>query len=105
MINKITKIKIKIDSFNYEQLIFSCNKIINIVQNVANSTSVVALPSHKRIYCVLRSPHVNKASREHFQLKTHKRLLQIYHDSELDVFSLLSNLEVPPGVFYRICIL
>jgi small subunit ribosomal protein S10 len=105
MINKITKLRIKIDSFNHDQLISSCNKIINIVQDVSNYSSVVALPSHKRIYCVLRSPHVNKASREHFQLKTHKRLLQISHDSEIDVFSLLSNLEVPPGVFYRICIL
>jgi small subunit ribosomal protein S10 len=100
-----SKIRVRLESFNHELLVSSCQKIINILQNTPlKSIGVVTLPTHKRIYCVLRSPHVDKDSREHFEVRVHKRILEIYYDSEIEIFDLLSQADLPPGVFYRICL-
>ena len=99
------KIRVRLESFNHELLTSSCQKIINLLQNTSlNSIGVVALPTCKRIYCVLRSPHVDKDSREHFEIRIHKRILEIYYDSEVPIFDLLSEADLPSGVFYRICL-
>jgi len=99
------KIRVRLESFNHELLTSSCQKIINLLQNTSlNSIGVVALPTRKRIYCVLRSPHVDKDSREHFEIRIHKRILEIYYDSEVPIFDLLSEADLPSGVFYRICL-
>jgi small subunit ribosomal protein S10 len=99
------KIRVRLESFNHELLASSCQKIVNLLQNVSlSSIGVVALPTRKRIYCVLRSPHVDKDSREHFEIRIHKRILEIYYDSEVPIFDLLSEADLPSGVFYRICL-
>jgi len=99
------KIRVRLESFNHELLTSSCQKLINLLQNTPlNSIGVVALPTRKRIYCVLRSPHVDKDSREHFEIRIHKRILEIYYDSEVPIFDLLSEADLPSGVFYRICL-
>ena len=99
------KIRVRLESFNYELLNSSCKKIVEILQNTTlDSIGVVALPTKRRIYCVLRSPHVNKDSREHFEIRVHKRILEIYYDAEVPIFDLLSEADLPPGVFYRICL-
>ena len=99
------KIRVRLESFNHELLASSCQKIVNILQNASlSSIGVVALPTRKRIYCVLRSPHVDKDSREHFEIRIHKRILEIYYDSEVPIFDLLSEADLPSGVFYRICL-
>jgi len=100
-----SKIRVRLESFNHELLASSCQKIVNILQNTPlNSMGVVALPTRKRIYCVLRSPHVDKDSREHFEIRVHKRILEIYYDSEVPIFDVLSEADLPAGVFYRICL-
>ena len=99
------KIRVRLESFNHEILVSSCKKIVNILQNPPlHSIGVVTLPTRKRIYCVLRSPHVYKDSREHFEIRIHKRILEIYYDSEVPIFDLLSEVDLPPGIFYRICL-
>jgi small subunit ribosomal protein S10 len=99
------KIRIRLESFNHEILTSSCQKIVNILQsNPLSSVGMISLPTRKRIYCVLRSPHVDKDSREHFEIRIHKRILEIYYDSEVPVFDLLSEADLPAGVFYRICL-
>jgi small subunit ribosomal protein S10 len=99
------KIRVRLESFNHELLASSCQKIVNLLQNtVLSSIGVVSLPTRKRIYCVLRSPHVDKDSREHFEIRIHKRILEIYYDSEVPIFDLLSEADLPSGVFYRICL-
>ena len=99
------KIRVRLESFNHELLNSSCQKIVNILQNSElSSIGMISLPTRKRIYCVLRSPHVDKDSREHFEIRVHKRIIEIYYDSESEVFDLLSNADLPPGVFYRICL-
>ena len=86
------KIRVRLESFNHELLTSSCRKIVDTIQNDnVNNISVVSLPTDKRIYCVLRSPHVDKDSREHFELRIHKRLLEIYYDSTVNIFDLLSK--------------
>lgn len=99
------KIRIRLESFNHELLKTSCQKIIDIIQsNNVDKVGVVSLPTNKRIYCVLRSPHVNKDSREHFEIRIHKRILEIYYDSSVNIFDLLVKSDLPPGVLYRICL-
>jgi small subunit ribosomal protein S10 len=99
---KRTQNSSKIRIFNHEILVSSCQKIVNILQNI-NSIGVIALPTRKRIYCVLRSPHVDKDAREHFEIRVHKRILEIYYDSEVPIFDLLSEADLPLE-FYRICL-
>ena len=99
------KIRVRLESFDHELLVSSCQKIIHILQNIPlKSIGVVTLPTKKRIYCVLRSPHVDKDSREHFEIRVHKRILEIYYDSEVPIFDLLSKADLPSGVFYRLCL-
>jgi small subunit ribosomal protein S10 len=99
------KIRVRLESFNHELLVSSCKKIINILQHTSlNSIGLITLPTHKRIYCVLRSPHVDKDSREHFEIRVHKRILEIYYDSEINIFNLLSEADLPSGIFYQICL-
>jgi small subunit ribosomal protein S10 len=106
MLGKPTeKIRIRLESFNHELLILSCRKIMNILERIdLINLGIVTLPTDKRIYCVLRSPHVDKDSREHFEIRIHKRILEIYYDSTINIFDLLSESELPPGVLYRICL-
>ena len=99
------KIRVRLESFNHELLISSCQKITDILTNISlNSIGMITLPTSKRIYCVLRSPHVDKDSREHFEIRIHKRILEIYYDPEVPIFDLLAELDLAPGIFYRICL-
>jgi small subunit ribosomal protein S10 len=99
------KIRVRLESFNHELLNSSCRKLISLLEtNNDTQYSMVPLPTDKRIYCVLRSPHVNKDSREHFELRVHKRILDIHYDSSVNMFDLLSKSDLPSGVLYRICL-
>ena len=105
-INTNAKIRVRLESFDHELLVSSCQKIVNMLQNTTlNSLGIVTLPTKKRIYCVLRSPHVDKDSREHFEIRVHTRVLEIYYNPELPIFDLLSKADLPSGVFYRLCLL
>jgi|TARA_B110000971_G_scaffold198516_1_gene215178 small subunit ribosomal protein S10 len=57
----------------------------------------IPLPTKKRIYCVLRSPHVNKDAREHFEIRIHTRFLDIY-PSTMDTAHSLININLPSGI-------
>jgi len=104
-IKKTKKIRIRLESFNHELLISSYKKVIKILKNTSvTSLSLVTLPTSKRVYCVLRSPHVNKDSREHFEIRSHKRVLDIFYDSQKPIIDVLSDIDLAPGVFYRICL-
>ena len=99
------KIRVRLESFNHELLTSSCRKLIDLLQtNDVNKFSMVPLPTDKRIYCVLRSPHVDKDSREHFEIRIHKRILDISYDPSVNIFDLLSKSDLPPGILYRICL-
>lgn len=100
-----TKIRVRLESFNHELLTLSCRKLLSILKDSSlTSFGVIPLPTCKRVYCVLRSPHVNKDSREHFEIRIHRRVLDIYYDPEVPVFDFLSKVDLPAGIFYRICL-
>lgn len=102
-LNLTAKIRIRLESFNSELLTSYCQKIIDTIKNNdINYLSLVSLPTKKKIYCVLRSPHVDKDSREHFELRTHRKLLEIYFDPSMNIFNLLAQSDLPAGIIYRI---
>ena len=93
-----TKIRVRLESFNAELLVSSCQKIIDTLGNTSlNSIGMITLPTAKRIYCVLRSPHVDKDSREHFEVRLSKRFIDLKTDSPA-VLNLLLKTELPSGV-------
>ena len=76
----------------------SADKIVKTVKSTgAVITGPIPLPTHRKIFTVLRSPHVNKKSREQFKLNSYKRLLDIYSSSSKTVDALM-KLELPSGV-------
>ena len=99
------KIRVRLESFDHELLVSSCQKIMNSLQDISlNSIGLIPLPTKKRIYCVLRSPHVYKDAREHFEIRIHKRIVDISYDPNIPIFDLLSEINLPSGIFYRICL-
>ena len=97
------KIRIQLESFNYKILVSSCYQIINLIKFYnPDKLSFVTLPTKKRIYCVLRSPHVDKKSREHFEIRTHKRILDVSYNPKVNILELLLKLELPSGILYQI---
>jgi small subunit ribosomal protein S10 len=96
MVNQ--KIRIKLKSFDYNLVDKSAEKIVRTVKSTGAVVSgPIPLPTHKRIYTVLRSPHVNKKAREQFQLCSYKRILDIYSTTAKTVDALM-KLELPSGV-------
>ena len=92
------KIRIKLQSYDHNLVDKSAAKIVKTVKAAGAVVSgPIPLPTHKRIYTVLRSPHVNKKSREQFQLCAHKRLMDIYSSSSNTIDALM-KLELPSGV-------
>jgi len=92
------KIRIKLKSYDHNLLDKSAEKIVKTVKSTGAVVSVpIPLPTHKRIYTVLRSPHVNKKAREQFELCAYKRLMDIYSSSSKTVDALM-KLELPSGV-------
>ena len=92
------KIRIKLKSYDHNLVDKSAEKIVKTVKSTgAVVTGPIPLPTHKKIFTVLRSPHVNKKSREQFQLSSYKRLLDIYSSSSKTIDALM-KLELPSGV-------
>jgi len=92
------KIRIKLRSYDHNLVDKSTEKIVKTVKNSgAVISGPIPLPTEKEIFTVLRSPHVNKKSREQFQLKTHKRVIEIFTPTQKTVDA-LSKLELPSGV-------
>ena len=73
------KIRIRLKAFDRRMLDLSCDKIIQTADTTsASAIGPIPLPTKRKIYCVLRSPHVDKDSREHFETRTHRRIIDIY---------------------------
>jgi len=92
------RIRIKLKSYDHNLVDKSAEKIVKTVKTTGAVVSgPIPLPTHKRIFTVLRSTHVNKKAREQFQLSSHARLLDIYSSSAKTVDALM-KLELPSGV-------
>ena len=92
------KIRIKLKSHDHRLIDRSSENIVKTVKITgAVVNGPIPLPTRKQIFTVLRSPHVNKKSREQFELSTYKRLIDIYSESS-NVVNALMKLELPSGV-------
>lgn len=92
------KIRIKLKSYDHNLVDKSSEKIVKTVKSTgAVVTGPIPLPTKKKIFTVLRSPHVNKNAREQFELNAYKRLLDIYSSSSKTIDALM-KLELPSGV-------
>src|SRR6188474_1825050 len=84
------RIRIKLKSYDHNLVDKSAEKIVKTVKMTgAVINGPIPLPTDKKIYTVLRSPHVNKKAREQFQLCSYKRLLDIYNSSAKTVDALM----------------
>lgn len=92
------RIRIKLKSFDHNLVDKSSEKIVKTVKSTGAVVSgPIPLPTKKKKFTVLRSTHVNKKSREQFELNTYKRLLDIYSSSSKTVDALM-RLDLPSGV-------
>ena len=94
------KIRIKLKSYDYNLVDKSADKIVKTVKSTgAVVTGPIPLPTHKKIFTVLRSPHVNKKSKEHFQFTKYRRMYTV-NFSEKQLYLFLE--QIPNDVEVRI---
>lgn len=92
------KIRIRLKAFEHSSLDQSAKKIVDTARRTgAQVSGPIPLPTKKNVYTILRSPHVNKDSREQFEMRTHKRLIDIIDPTPKTVDALM-RLDLPAGV-------
>ncbi|MGI5901630.1 MAG: 30S ribosomal protein S10 [Desulfitobacteriia bacterium] len=92
------KIRIRLKAFDHKTLDQSAERIVETAKRTgAGISGPIPLPTEKNVYTILRSPHVNKDSREQFEMRTHKRLIDILDPTSKTVDALM-RLDLPSGV-------
>ena len=92
------KIRIRLKGYDHEAVDQSTKLIVDTaLKTGAKVSGPIPLPTECNLYCVIRSPHVNKDSREQFEMRTHKRLVDILEPTSNTVDSLM-RLDLPAGV-------
>lgn len=92
------KIRIRLKAFDHQLLDSSAEKIVETAKRTGALVSgPVPLPTERSVFTVLRSPHVHKDSREQFEMRTHKRLIDILEPTAKTVDALM-RLDLPAGV-------
>jgi small subunit ribosomal protein S10 len=92
------KIRIKLRAYDHQLLDRAAGQIIeHVTRTGARVVGPVPLPTERSIYTVIRSPHKDKDSREHFQMLTHKRLIDI-HEATSKTVQELQRLNLAAGV-------
>lgn len=96
------KIRIKLQAYDYRLLDLSTKEIVETAKRTGSEVSgPIPLPTRREDYTVLRSPHVDKESREQFEIKIHKRILDIINPTAKTIDA-LKKLDLPAGVFVEI---
>jgi small subunit ribosomal protein S10 len=92
------RIRIRLKAFDHRLLDRSVREIVETAKRTgASIKGPIPLPTKINKYCVLRSPHVDKKSREQFEIRTHKRLMDIMEPTQNTVDALM-KLDLPAGV-------
>ncbi|MBC7293049.1 MAG: 30S ribosomal protein S10 [Thermoleophilia bacterium] len=92
------KIRIRLKAYDHELVDKSARSIVETAERTGATVSgPVPLPTEKNVYCVIRSPFKDKDSREHFEIRTHKRLIDIHQPTPKTVDSLM-RMDLPAGV-------
>ena len=97
------KIRIRLKGYDHTLVDLSARSIVDTAQRSGATVSgPVPLPTEKNVYCVIRSPFKDKDSREHFEIRTHKRLIDILQPTPKTVDSLQRLDHLPAGVDIQI---
>ena len=92
------KIRIRLKAYDHKLVDVSAVQIVDTAKRTgARVSGPIPLPTEKSVYTILRSPHVNKDSREQFEMRTHKRLIDILEPTPKTVDSLM-HLDLPAGI-------
>jgi len=92
------KIRIRLKAFDHRLLDQSARKIVETARRTGATVSgPIPLPTERTVITVLRSPHIDKDSREQFEMRTHKRLIDIHEPNQKTVDALM-RLDLPAGV-------
>lgn len=92
------KIRIRLKAYDHELVDKSARSIVETAERTgATISGPVPLPTEKNVYCVIRGPFKDKDSREHFEIRTHKRLIDIHQPTPKTVDSLM-RMDLPAGV-------
>ena len=92
------KIRIRLKAYDHRALDRSVEEIVRTAKRTgALISGPIPLPTKRSLYTVLRSPHVNKKSREQFEMRVHKRLIDI-HNSTPQTVDALMKLDLPAGI-------
>ncbi len=92
------KIRIKLKGYDHELVDRSVEKIVSTAEETrAKISGPVPLPTERKLYTVLRSPHVNKTSMEHFERRIHNRLIDIQEPTS-ETINALMDIELPTGI-------
>ena len=92
------KMRIKLKAFDHVILDQSVAKIVETARRTgADLAGPIPLPTHRQVFTVLRAPNVDKDSREQFEMRIHKRLIDVFEPSE-DITKALMNIDLPAGV-------
>lgn len=95
---KQKKLRIRLKAYDHKVLDASAVKVVETAKKAGALVSgPIPLPTEKAIYTILRSPHVNKDSREQFEMRTHKRLIDVIEPNDKTIAA-LKNLDLPAGV-------
>ena len=95
---KRQRIRVCLKAYDHQLIDSSALKIVETGKRTGASVAgPIPMPTKRRVYCVLRSPHVDKKSREHFEMRTHKRIIDIY-DPTQQTTEELSRMDLPSGV-------
>jgi len=95
---KEVKIRIKLKAYDSRVMDSSCEKIVETaVRTGAEVVGPVPLPTKRELFTVIRGPHIDKRSREQFELRTHKRIIDIKSPTSSTIDS-LSHMSLPAGV-------
>jgi len=98
----LQKIRIKLLAYDHRLLDVSTEEIVDTAKRTgADIAGPIPLPTKREIFTVLRSPHVDKKSREQFQIKTHRRILDIINPTSKTIDA-LKKLDLPAGVYVEI---
>ena len=92
------KIRIKLSAYDHTLIDEACKRIVdNAIKFGAKVSGPIPLPTNREVVTIIRAPHKYKDSREQFEMRTHKRLIDIYSPSAKTVGALM-KLELPAGV-------
>ena len=100
------RIRIRMEGYDHEVLDRTAGEIVQTAKdNGADVHGPIPLPTRIERYTVLRSPHIDRKSREQFEIRTHKRLIDILQPTVKTIEALNKGLSLPPGVDIKIRVL